>query len=86
MKFNDIIVNRAERFSIGVTDEGQHYVAIPVSNPYLDYEEYYAIDQASFDRFCADPTLARDLVGQCRRREVDHLLIVPPGRLRGTPV
>jgi len=87
MKFKDIIVNREERFSVGVEeDSGKHYVSIPVSNGMVDYEEYYEIDQSTFERYRTDPESARDFVGRCRKREMDDRLIVKPGRNRGTAV
>lgn len=87
MKFKDVVVDRAERFSVGVEeDSGKHYVSIPVSNGMVDYEEYYEIDQPTFERYRADPDSARELVARCRRRELDHLLIVKPGKNRGTAI
>lgn len=87
MKFKDIVVRREERFSVGVEeDSGRHYVSIPVSNGLVDYEEYYEIDQATFERYCADPDSARELVERCRRREMDDRLIVKPGKNRGTAI
>jgi hypothetical protein len=87
MKFKDVVVKRDERYSVGTEeDSGKHYVSIPVSNGMVDYEEYYEIDQPTFERYRADPDSARDFVERCRRREVDHLLIVKPGKNRGTAI
>jgi len=87
MNFKDVLVNREERFSVGAEqDSGKHYVSIPVSNGVVDYEEYYEIDQPTFERYRADLNSARDFVGRCRRREMDHLLIVKPGKNRGTAI
>jgi hypothetical protein len=87
MKFKDVVVNREERYSIGVkTDDGRHYVSIPVSNGLVDYEEYYEIDQATFDRFCADAAAALAFVVQCRNRKMDDRLIQKPGTNRGTAI
>lgn len=87
MKFKDVVVNRDERFSVGVEqDSGKHYVSIPVSNGLVDYEEYYEIDQPTFERYRAAPDSARDFVARCRKREMDHLLIVKPGSNRGTAI
>jgi len=58
---------REERYSVGVEeDSGKHYVSIPVSNGLVDYEEYYEIDQRTFERYRADPDSARDFVMRCR--------------------
>lgn len=52
MKFNDVLVNKAERFSIGIEDvSGRCYVSFPVRNEYVEYEEYYEIDRARFEWF-----------------------------------
>lgn len=84
-EFNDVAVSRAHRFALGVDDSGNHYLSIPVGNRLVDYCEYYRIDRAAFDRYRADPEQALRFVERCRNREVDGLLIIPPGRDRGTP-
>ncbi len=87
MKFNDVVVNREHRFSIGVEeDSGRYYVSIPVNNGLVDYEEYYEIDRAQFERYRLQPELALDLVMRARRRDADDLLIVKPGTRRGEPI
>jgi hypothetical protein len=87
MKFKDVVVNREERFSVGVEeDSGKHYVSIPVSNGMVDYEEYYEIDPATFERYRADPASALDFVVKARNRQMDDRLIMKPGSKRGTPV
>jgi hypothetical protein len=84
MKFNDVFVNKAERFSIGVEEEsGRFYVSFPVRNDFAEYEEYYEIDRAQFEQFQRDGAAALAFVSKCRNREKDELLIVKPGRLRG---
>ncbi|MCS0580440.1 hypothetical protein NX784_02450 [Massilia pinisoli] len=84
MKFNDVYVNTAERFAIGIEEEsGRYYVSFPVRNGYAEYEEYYALGRAQFDLFQRDGAAALAFVTRCRNREKDELLIVKPGRLRG---
>ncbi|KAF0813532.1 hypothetical protein IGB42_01883 [Andreprevotia sp. IGB-42] len=84
MNYEDVFVNRQERFAIGTeTGSGQHYVSIPVSNRMVDYLEYYAIDQASYDLFLRDPVAALQFVERCRKREADDLLLHEPGADRG---
>lgn len=84
MKFRTCHVWPELRFSIGVEEQsGQHFLSIPVSNRLVDYEEYYRIDKAAFDRYAANPEAAAEFVGRCRRREEDALLMLPPGRDRG---
>jgi hypothetical protein len=87
MKFKDVAVNRDERYALGIEeDSGKYYVSIPVSNGMVDYEEYYEIDQPTFERYRADLGSARDLVERARQRQEDDRLIVKPGRNRGTAV
>jgi hypothetical protein len=87
MHFVDAIVVKADRFAIGTeTISGRHYVSFPVSNGFVDYEEYYEISPVDFASYCGDPSLARPLVAECRRRQHDDLLMVKPGRLRGNPI
>ena len=87
MPFQDVRVFRDERFSVGVEQpSGQPYLSIPVSNGFVDYEEYYRLERAELDRFLADPRAAAEFAERCRRRELDHLLIQKPGSNRGVPI
>jgi hypothetical protein len=86
MKFTTDLVCRDQRFALGIeSTSGTYYVSIPVSNSYADYEEFYAITPAQFEQFKASPGLALPFVSECRARLHDDLLLIPPGRLRGTP-
>lgn len=83
-KFNDVLVNEVERFSLGIEEvSGRCYVSFPVRNDYAEYEEYYEIDRARFELFQWDTAAALAFVATCRNREQDELLIVKPGRARG---
>ncbi len=87
MKFTDTLVLREERFSLGVEETtGKFYLSIPVSNGLVDYEEYYELDRATYDRYHADPKGALAFVARCRAREEDARLIVKPGSNRGTAI
>lgn len=87
MRFQDVLVSRKHMFSMGIEqDSGRFYVSIPVSNGMADYEEYYEIDLATFDLFKCDPYAALPFIMRCRKRELDELLIVPPGTNRGTAI
>lgn len=45
LTFIDHLVSREHRFSIGVLGAtGEKYLSIPVTNPRVDYEEYYRIE------------------------------------------
>jgi hypothetical protein len=84
MKFRDVFVNAAERFSIGVEEvSGRYYASFPVRSEFAEYEEYYEIDRAQFELFQRDFAPALEFVTACRGREKHELLIVKPGRLRG---
>ena len=81
-----MMVSRELRFSLGIEeDSGRYYLSIPVSNRMVDYEEYYEIDRAAFERYRADPEAARGFLERCRNREVDAQLILKPGSDRGVP-
>lgn len=85
MKFADTLVQREERFSLGVEEtSGKHYLSIPVGNGLVDYEEYYELDRATYERYLAAPQAALPFVQRCRAREEDARLIVKPGSNRGT--
>lgn len=84
--FRTVHVDRENRWALELDEQsGRTFVSIPVSNPYVDYEEYYEIDRPTFDRFAAEPAQAREFVEKAKSRELDHLLLLPPGRLRGEP-
>lgn len=86
MTFRDIHVHRAKRFAVGVNEEtGECYVAIPVCNQTCDYEEFYRIDRRLVDDYPESMDDIIIIVDQCRRRELDHLLIFEPGRDRDEP-
>ncbi|WP_444929945.1 hypothetical protein ACJJIF_19530 [Microbulbifer sp. SSSA002] len=87
MKFTDVAVNRAERFSIGVEEGARRfYVSIPVRNEYADYEECYEITKEAYELYKMDLNNALEFVDKCRSRQVDDLLIQKSGRLRGAPL
>ncbi|MCY7264249.1 MULTISPECIES: hypothetical protein [Pseudomonas] len=87
MKFIDLLVNREEMFSMGIEAlSGQYYVSFPVSLGVVDYEEFYAIDRATFELFEQDLQAALEFVTRARKRELDQLLIMKPGKNRGTAI
>jgi hypothetical protein len=84
MKMKSVFVDQVNRFGLTIDEEsGRKFVSIPVSNRMTDYEEWYEIDYFTFQRFVEDPTRAHDFVAQAKRRELDHLLLFPPGSDRG---
>ncbi len=85
MKYEDVYVNREARFAIGrETYFGICYLCFPVRNTFAEYDEYYAVDEAQFQLYQHDLPAALAFADACREHRNDHLLIVPPGRLRGT--
>ena len=87
MKFNDIAINKENCFSVGIEeDSGKFYLSIPVSNQYVDYEEYYEINEEQFDEFKIEMLSALEFVKQCRERVNDSLLIQKAGKNRGVPL
>jgi hypothetical protein len=84
MKFIDTHANNEHRFSVGrETVSGRCYLAIPVANRLVDYEEYYEISSATHDAY---PSNLRELVAfadRCRARLCDDRMIVQPGGDRG---
>jgi hypothetical protein len=86
MNFKDVAVNREQRYSIGIEQSsGKYYVSIPASNGLVEYEEYYEIDQAMFDKFRADPGSALPFVERARNRLEDPRLLYQPSTKRGSP-
>lgn len=85
-KRRTVFVDRTLRFSLDVDDEtGRTFVSFPVQNRMVEYEEHYVVDAATFETYVADPTRAHDFVKRAKNRELDHLLLYPPGTDRGWP-
>ncbi|NLR75676.1 hypothetical protein [Leeia aquatica] len=85
MKFVDKRIFKGERFSIGIeATTGRSYLAIPVANSLVEYEEYYEIDQALVEDCANNLEALLEIARLCRTRQFDHHLIMPAGRLRGT--
>ena len=87
MNFKDIHILKKERFSIGIEEaSNKYYISIPVSNGFVDYEEYYEIDKAIFNNFPSNIEKVKSLVETYRNREKDEDLILKPGKNRGTTI
>ncbi|WP_442109138.1 DUF6966 domain-containing protein [Pseudomonas sp. NUPR-001] len=83
--FSDTFTSLEFRFSLGSeTSTNCRYLSIPVSNGMVDYEEHYAIEDAHFHAWMREPCAALPMVIRCRRRQMDHALLMPPGANRGT--
>ena len=84
MRIKLVFADAVNRFSLDIDHEsGRTFVSIPVRNSRVEYAEWYEVDGETFDKYKADPSLALELVGKAKRREVDHLLLFQPGADRG---
>ncbi len=84
MTFRTLVAFKSHWFVLGIeTHSGQHYLAIPVSNRVISYEEYYRLDNAQYQAFKTDVDLGMAFADKCRNREMDHLLILPAIADRG---
>jgi hypothetical protein len=87
MKFKDLYNNRDNYFSIGIEeDTGKYYLSIPVSNSFVDYEEYYEIDKNMFYLYPSNLEEIKIFLELCRGRKMDKYLLEQPGTRRGFPV
>lgn len=87
MRFEDHVVVKQERYSIGLDREtGQFFISFPVSNGLVEYEEYYSLDEEAYRGAMTALARISDFVSECRDRKHDDILIVKPGRLRGEPI
>ena len=87
MVFNDTFFSRSDYYAIGIeADSGRFYLAIPVRNGWVDYEEYYAISPTQYQLFCAQTEAALAFANACRQRQYDELLWLAPGSQRGQPI
>ncbi len=74
-------------FSLGLNEQsGQYFIAIPVSNSMVDYQEFYEIDQTIVDQYPSNIELVKAVAEKCRKRLMDEFIIEKPGRDRGFPV
>ena len=79
-RFIDSFVSREFRFSLGVeAATGRYFLSTPVSGRMLaaEYEAYFAIDGAEFERFRADPSSAEDFLERCRNHANEDRLVYP---------
>lgn len=84
MKFKDTHINKEMRYSIGVEkDTGGFYLSIPVSNRFVDYEEFYEISKQAHDSYPSNLEELNKFVENCKAHLNDNLLIIKPGRDRG---
>ena len=68
-RFIDIVVFRAQRFSLGLEEEtGAYFLSTPLSgfNRAAEYEAYFRISAAEFEHYRSDPDAAEDFLETCR--------------------
>jgi hypothetical protein len=86
MNFKDTHINKEKRYSLGIeTNSGKYYLSFPVSNSYVDYEEYYEIEKNVHISYPQNSVLVEDFLHECKNRLHDHLLFLQPGKNRGIP-
>lgn len=86
MSMKAVYVDRVRRFSLDIDEAtGRTFLSIPVRNRWVTYDEWYEVDNETFEKYVADPSLAHPMVEQARGREIDHLLLLQPGTDRGLP-
>lgn len=79
-------ISREHLYSLGRDIKlGCYILSIPVSNTYVDYEEYYKLSDQEFNLFMTDRGLAKKFADECRLRQHDSLLTLAPGADRGVP-
>lgn len=84
MRLNDLLINTLYRFTLGREEDSQRcYLAIPVSNVRVDYEEYYEISEDQLALYKTDLMAAREFASRCGRRQFDDRLMFMPGSDRG---
>ena len=87
MDFVDLYVSRVDRFSVGYERSlGVWFLSIPVSNGFVDYEEYYEVAPDVLEQIASDYNLFLRTVEACRERKMDQFLLVKPGKKRGSPI
>jgi hypothetical protein len=86
LEFEDIFYSKTGFFSVGIEKEsGSYYISIPVSNRLVDYEEYYKLDRATYEKYSADLEQLKFVADECRKRMRDKDLFYQPGSDRGIP-
>ncbi len=82
-----IAVDKEEYFSLAIdeTEPGRFFIEFPVSNPMVDYSEWYEIDEATFEKYRNDLKSALPFVNECKNHLHDELLLLKPGSMRGEP-
>ena len=80
-------LDKENKFAIGKNIKTNEYIlSIPVANQLTDYLEYYRLTLEQYNEFLEQSVKALPFVEKCRKRELDELLILKPGKDRGVPI
>lgn len=80
MKFEDVVINREHRFSVGrEAGTGRCYFSVPVANKLADDEESFEISRLVLTACPANMSELIALAGESREQLSDHMLLVQPG-------
>jgi hypothetical protein len=86
-RFEATYFSSDRRYSIGNdVKTGGHYLAIPVSNGLVEYDEEYALAPGQYETFMGDRSAAMKFVEECCARQHDDQLIYAQRERRGTPL
>ncbi|CAJ1509557.1 hypothetical protein MU0053_004224 [[Mycobacterium] burgundiense] len=86
-RFEKVYFSAEHRYVLGIDRKTDgYYLAIPVTNGLVDYDELYLLSEERYRRYLEDVSAAVAFAERCRRRECDDLLIYAPGSNRGIPM
>lgn len=86
-RYEPTFFSEDHRYSMGNDlKTGGHYLAIPVSNGIVEYNEQYWLEPGQYDEFVSNPSVAARFVDECRARRHDDQLIYVPSEKRGEPI
>jgi len=86
-RFQQTLASAEGRYSLGVDlKTGGNFLAIPMSNRIVEYNEHYALTAAEHRRFLDDGQAAARFADECRARRHDDRLIYQPSENRGEPL
>jgi hypothetical protein len=78
-RYEATFVSSERRYSIGNDlKSGGQYLAIPVSNGLIEYNEQYVLAPRQYEKFMGDQAAAVKFVEECRARQHDDQLIYVP--------
>lgn len=86
-RFEPTFYSKDHRYSMGRDlKTGGHYLAIPVSNGIVEYNEQYWLTPNQWEDFVGNHSAAQEFVEECRAHQHDDQLIYVPSENRGEPL